>query len=45
MQEHEYGSLSELRGVLSQKNCAEPSAFERAHYMRAIAGKEFRPTA
>lgn len=43
LQEHDCRSLGELRGVLSQKNCAEPSAFERAHYMRAITGREFRP--
>lgn len=37
MEEHEYESVSQLKGSLSQKNCAEPSAFERAQYMRAIS--------
>src|SRR5215469_14978329 len=37
MQEHEYGSVAQLKGSMSQKNCAEPSAFERAQYMRAIS--------
>ena len=37
MQEHEYESVSQLKGSLSQKNCAEPSAFERAQYMKAIS--------
>ena len=37
MEEHEYESVEQLRGNLSQKNCADPSAFERAQYMRAIA--------
>jgi dihydroorotate dehydrogenase (fumarate) len=38
MEEHEYESVEQLKGSLSQKNCADPSAFERAQYMRAIAG-------
>ena len=37
MQEHEYESIQQLKGSVSQKNCAEPSAFERAQYMRAIS--------
>ena len=37
MEEHEYESVEQLRGSLSQKNCADPTAFERAQYMRAIA--------
>ena len=34
---HEYESVGQLKGILSQKNCADPSAFERAQYMRAVA--------
>ena len=37
MEEHEYESVSQLKGSLSQKNCPAPSAFERAQYMRAIS--------
>ena len=37
MEEHEYHSVTQLKGSLSQKNCADPSAFERAQYMRAIS--------
>jgi dihydroorotate dehydrogenase (fumarate) len=37
MEEHEYGSVGQLKGSMSQRNCAEPSAFERAQYMRAIS--------
>jgi dihydroorotate dehydrogenase (fumarate) len=37
MEEHEYSSVTQLKGSMSQKNCAEPSAFERAQYMRAIS--------
>jgi dihydroorotate dehydrogenase (fumarate) len=36
--EHEYESVSQLKGSLSQKNCPEPAAFERAQYMKAITG-------
>ena len=37
MEEHEYHSIAQLKGSLSQKKCADPSAFERAQYMRAIS--------
>lgn len=37
MEEHEYVSIKQLRGSLSQKNSHDPSAFERAQYMRAIS--------
>lgn len=37
MEEHEYTSVEQLKGSLSQKNCPNPSAFERAQYMRAIS--------
>jgi dihydroorotate dehydrogenase (fumarate) len=36
LEEHEYESVAQLRGSLSQRNCADPSAFERAQYMKAI---------
>jgi dihydroorotate dehydrogenase (fumarate) len=34
--EHDYQSLHQLQGTMSQKNCADPGAFERAQYMRSI---------
>jgi dihydroorotate dehydrogenase (fumarate) len=37
MEEHDYSSVTQLKGSLSQKNCANPSAFERAQYMKAIS--------
>lgn len=37
MEEHEYESVEQLKGSMSQKNCPEPTAFERAQYMRALA--------
>ena len=36
MTEHEYASVAQMQGSMSQKSVAFPSAFERAHYMRAI---------
>ncbi len=40
MEEHGYHSLADMKGSLSQKSCAEPGAFERANYMKAL--NEFR---
>jgi dihydroorotate dehydrogenase (fumarate) len=37
LEEYDYESLSQLRGSLSQANCAEPAAFERANYMRVLS--------
>ncbi len=37
MEEHEYESVKQLQGSLSQKNCPDPSAFERAQYMRILS--------
>ncbi|MFO1019829.1 MAG: dihydroorotate dehydrogenase-like protein [Planctomycetales bacterium] len=34
--DHGYNSLTELKGSLSQINCPNPSAFERANYMEAL---------
>jgi dihydroorotate dehydrogenase (fumarate) len=34
---HNYQSLGEIKGVMSQKNCPDPSAFERAQYVRGIS--------
>ena len=36
MREHEYESVEQLKGSLSHQHCADPSAFERAQYMRAV---------
>jgi len=37
MEQREYESVQQLKGSLSQKNCEDPSAYERAQYMRAIS--------
>ena len=36
MELNEYKSVKQLKGSMSQRNCPDPSAFERAQYMRAI---------
>ncbi|HYL16690.1 MAG TPA: dihydroorotate dehydrogenase-like protein [Terriglobales bacterium] len=41
MEDHEYESVSQMRGSMSQLRCSDPSAFERAQYMRAI--KSYQP--
>ena len=38
MQAREYDSVEQLKGSMSQVHCADPSAFERAQYMRALQG-------
>lgn len=43
LEEHEYESVNQLKGSLSQKNCEDPSAFERAQYMRAISSYPLPP--
>jgi dihydroorotate dehydrogenase (fumarate) len=44
LEEHEYESVAQMKGSLSQKNCAEPAAFERAQYMKALTGYSLPPT-
>ena len=36
MQENEYDSIEMMQGSMSQKKVAEPAAFERANYMKAL---------
>jgi dihydroorotate dehydrogenase (fumarate) len=38
MEEHEYESVQQMKGSMSQIRCADPAAFERAQYMRAVKG-------
>jgi dihydroorotate dehydrogenase (fumarate) len=44
LEEHEYESVTQMRGSMSQKSVAFPAAFERAHYMRALTGYELPNT-
>ena len=37
LEQHKYNSLSDVKGIMSQKNCPDPSAFERAQYVRGLS--------
>lgn len=37
MKEHEYESIEQMQGSMSQKNVKEPAAFERANYMKVLS--------
>lgn len=37
LQAHGYNSLSQIKGIMSQKNCPDPSAFERSQYVRGLS--------
>jgi len=41
LEEHEYESVRQMQGSMSQIHCADPSAFERVQYMRGL--KSYRP--
>lgn len=43
LREHEYESVEQLKGSRSHKSCPDPSAFERAQYMRAASVHPFGP--
>ena len=36
MEEHEYHSIQQMQGSMSQKSVKEPAAFERANYMKVL---------
>ena len=38
MQEHEYGSIDELRGCMNFQACPDPAVYERANYMLMLQG-------
>ena len=42
MEKHEYESVSQMRGSVSQLHAADPAAFERVQYMRALT--TYRPS-
>jgi dihydroorotate dehydrogenase (fumarate) len=41
LNEHEYESVTQMIGAMSQKHCSEPAAFERANYMKML--QSYRP--
>lgn len=44
MEEHEYESVKQMQGSMSQQNVAEPAAFERANYMKVLQSWRPDPT-
>jgi len=36
MEKHDYDSVAEMQGTMSQKSVIEPAAFERANYMKVL---------
>jgi dihydroorotate dehydrogenase (fumarate) len=36
MEEHEYASIRQMCGSMSQRHVAEPAAFERANYLKVL---------
>jgi dihydroorotate dehydrogenase (fumarate) len=44
MEEHEYESVEQLKGSMSQEHCPDAGAFERAQYMRALSTYPSPPT-
>jgi dihydroorotate dehydrogenase (fumarate) len=45
LEEHEYESVAQMQGSLSQLKCPDPRAFERAQYTRAVKGMQHIYTA
>lgn len=41
MEQHEYETVMQMIGALSQQHCSEPASFERANYMKVLAS--YRP--
>ncbi len=45
MEEHEYESIRQMQGSMSQQKVAQPAAFERANYMRVLRSYALRAPA
>ncbi|UCD40647.1 MAG: dihydroorotate dehydrogenase-like protein [Chloroflexota bacterium] len=42
MEEHEYESINQMKGSMSQQAVAEPAAFERANYIKVLSSFDLR---
>src|SRR6185503_10184252 len=42
MEDHEYESIRQMIGSMSQRNVTDPAAFERANYMKVLASYQKR---
>lgn len=45
MEEHEYESIRQMRGCMSQRNVPDPATYERANYMRVLSSYTLRTAA
>jgi dihydroorotate dehydrogenase (fumarate) len=36
MEKHRYASVAQMRGAMSQRKVADPTAFERANYIKVL---------
>jgi len=43
MEEHEYESIRQMQGSMSQQRVADPAAFERANYVKVLRSYAVRP--
>lgn len=43
MEEHEYDSIEQMQGSMSQQSIADPAAFERANYMKVLSSYKNLP--
>jgi len=43
MEEHEYGSIRQMRGSMSRRSVPNPSAFDRANYLRVLSSYTLNP--
>jgi dihydroorotate dehydrogenase (fumarate) len=43
MEEHEYESIGQMQGSMSQQSVADPAAFLRANYVRVLSSYALRP--
>ena len=44
LDENEYDSVTQLKGSMSQGNCPDPSALERANYMKTLTSYTWQPS-
>jgi dihydroorotate dehydrogenase (fumarate) len=42
MEEHEYSSIGQMFGSMSQQNVPDPTAFERANYVKVLSSYSLR---
>ena len=44
MEKHEYESINQMRGSMSQRSVEDPAAFERGNYMRVLSSYTLQKT-